>query len=176
MRGHAPTPVSAVEVLRSMTGDCKNMATLYVAFARSIGIPSRTVGGMILVDSVFYGHMWAESYVGKWVPIDPTLHQDFVDAAHIPTQTVDDLRILDSGAQGEITECAYLSSLTGDPPIPDNCTRTICPHGIAFDIPHSLSMSITQCSVHASIPPEWTKMIWSDGRVFLYPTRVRRVE
>jgi hypothetical protein len=170
--GLAFSPISAVQILKSLTGDCKHYATLYVALARSVGIPSRTVVGLMLIDSTFYTHEWAEIFVGEWVPIDATLDQNFVDAAHVPADMLDALRIIDAAARGEITECAYLSNLKGDPAVPENCRKITCSHGVTFFIPQEYDPDIAQCSVHVAVPPEWTKMIWSDGRVFFYPTRV----
>ena len=74
---------SSVDVLRTKTGVCRDYAILYAALARAAGIPTKLVAGVVYWEGGFYYHAWAESYVGEWIPIDPTLSTDFVDATHI---------------------------------------------------------------------------------------------
>jgi len=52
---------------------CNGKSRLFVALARSAGIPSRLVGGMILEKGTKKtSHQWVEVYVaGEWVPFDP---------------------------------------------------------------------------------------------------------
>ncbi len=73
----------AVEVLHSLSGDCNEHATLYLALARAAGIPARMDSGLVLMDGRFYYHAWNEVYVGKWVTVDPTFGQFPADASHI---------------------------------------------------------------------------------------------
>jgi len=77
---------SALDVLESKKAECQGHAYLYTAFARSLGIPSRVVNG--IVYSKFYQgflyHTWSESHLGgQWVAIDPTFAQLPADATHI---------------------------------------------------------------------------------------------
>lgn len=74
---------SSTEILRSKTGVCRDYATLYTTLARAAGIPTRFVAGMVYWKDAFYYHAWAESFVGEWVPMDPTFGGEFVDATHI---------------------------------------------------------------------------------------------
>jgi transglutaminase-like putative cysteine protease len=74
---------SSVDVLHAKTGVCRDYAVLYAALARSAGIPTRLVSGLIYWKSGFYYHAWAEVFVGEWAPMDSTLPTDFVDATHI---------------------------------------------------------------------------------------------
>lgn len=74
---------SSVDVLRAKSGVCRDYAVLYAALARAIGIPTKMVAGLVYWKGGFFYHAWAESYVGEWIPIDPTLSSDFVDATHI---------------------------------------------------------------------------------------------
>ena len=74
---------SSVDVLHAKTGVCRDYAVLYAALARSAGIPTKLVAGLVFWKGGFYYHAWAESFVGEWIPIDPTLPTDFVDATHI---------------------------------------------------------------------------------------------
>jgi len=74
---------SAEQVLETRRGDCNEYATLYVALARSLGLPARTVAGLIYLNGRFYYHAWPEVYLGDWVAVDPTFDQFPADAAHL---------------------------------------------------------------------------------------------
>jgi hypothetical protein len=74
---------SAEKVLETRRGDCNAFATLYVALARSAGLPARTVAGLIYLNGRFYYHAWPEVYLGDWVAVDPTFDQYPADAAHL---------------------------------------------------------------------------------------------
>ena len=79
----AATALSAVDVLRQRIGCCRHNAVLYAALARAAGLPTRVVGGLIYDSGNFRFHVWAESWVKEWIPLDPTYPGDFVDATHI---------------------------------------------------------------------------------------------
>src|SRR3954464_13923558 len=56
---------SAREVLRTKVGDCNEHTALYVAMARSVGIPARIAVGLTYVNGIsgaFYYHAWPEVY------------------------------------------------------------------------------------------------------------------
>ncbi len=80
---------SALEVLRTRVGDCNEHTVLFVALARSLGIPSRINVGLVYVRGAFYYHAWPEVYVdegdgrGLWLPVDPTFNQFPADATHV---------------------------------------------------------------------------------------------
>jgi len=74
---------NSTDILRSRSGVCRDYAVLYAALARAAGIPTKIVAGMMYFREGFYYHAWAESFVGEWIPMDPTLSTDFVDATHI---------------------------------------------------------------------------------------------
>jgi len=66
---------SAAETLKNNKGDCTEHAVLLCALARSLGIPTREVTGMVLRGSVFGYHAWSEFLLdGKWVPVDATIN------------------------------------------------------------------------------------------------------
>lgn len=73
----------AVGALKRRRGDCNERAQLLVAMARALGVPARTVAGLLYAKGRFYYHAWAEVYLGDWVAVDPTLDQAPADAAHI---------------------------------------------------------------------------------------------
>jgi hypothetical protein len=81
---------SAREVLRTRVGDCNEHTALFVAMARSLGIPARVAVGLVYLHGAFYYHAWAEVYLagptpdqGLWLPADPTLNEFPADATHI---------------------------------------------------------------------------------------------
>ena len=76
----------ALWVKGNMYGVCTEYSTLFTALARSIGIPVRYVSGYVYSEKFgsWMGHSWAEAYVGKWVPVDPTWFEvGSLDAMHI---------------------------------------------------------------------------------------------
>jgi len=75
---------TALSVLKSKEGECQAHAFLYTALARSQGIPTRLVTGLVYAEGVgFLYHAWAESYAGGWIAVDPTMNQTPADATHI---------------------------------------------------------------------------------------------
>ncbi len=78
---------SAEKVLETARGDCNEATTLFVALARSTGLPARTVAGLIYLNGRFYYHAWAEVYLNDWIAVDPTFDQFPADAAHIRIAT-----------------------------------------------------------------------------------------
>jgi len=74
---------NALDVLRTRSGDCNEHTQLYVALARALRIPARTVTGLAFVRGKFYYHAWPEVYLGDWVAVDPTFGQFPADAAHL---------------------------------------------------------------------------------------------
>jgi transglutaminase-like putative cysteine protease len=80
---------SAREVLRTKVGDCNEHTALFVAMARSIGIPARIAVGLVFMHGAFYYHAWPEVYIaekdgrGLWLAVDPTLNQYPADATHV---------------------------------------------------------------------------------------------
>lgn len=75
---------SARQVLAVKKGDCNEYAVLFTALARSLGIPTKTVAGLVYQDGRFFYHAWAEVYLGRWVALDPTFDQAPADVTHIP--------------------------------------------------------------------------------------------
>ncbi|MBS3138334.1 transglutaminase domain-containing protein [Candidatus Woesearchaeota archaeon] len=76
--------------LEHKTGVCDEITSLFIAFARSMGIPARYVSGISYTELEEFGtnwlrHGWAEVYVdGKWVPFDIVYGQmGYVDVTHL---------------------------------------------------------------------------------------------
>ncbi len=74
---------SALEVLETKVGDCNEHATLFAALARSVGIPTRVVAGIVYFEGSFFYHAWNEVYLGDWVAYDPLINELPADATHI---------------------------------------------------------------------------------------------
>jgi hypothetical protein len=77
---------TAADVIESGSGDCTEHAVLLAALARARGIPARVAVGLVYVepDQKFLYHMWDEVYVeGRWIPLDATLAQGGIGAAHL---------------------------------------------------------------------------------------------
>jgi hypothetical protein len=78
---------SALEVLKTRTGDCNEHATLLTALLRAVGIPARMCAGLVYMRGMFYYHAWCEIYLGQWLSADPTLNQMPADVSHIRLTT-----------------------------------------------------------------------------------------
>lgn len=76
-------PRDAAQILQSKKGVCQDYATLLVTLARAAGIPAKHCIGLAYADGRFYGHAWAEVWIGKWVALEPTWGTPFADATHI---------------------------------------------------------------------------------------------
>ena len=74
---------SALATLHSRQGDCNEHTQLYVALARSAGIPARVAAGLAYLDGKFYYHAWPEVWLERWVAVDPTFGQFPADASHL---------------------------------------------------------------------------------------------
>jgi len=77
---------SALGVLTGKKAECQGHALLYTALARTMGIPSKVINGLVYSEERqgFLYHSWAESYVaGTWIPVDPIFDTVIVDATHI---------------------------------------------------------------------------------------------
>ena len=88
---------SALDVLEQKRAECQGHSYLYAAMARSLGIPTRVVNGLVYseIGPGFLYHTWAESWVdGSWRPIDPTFGQPLADATHIKLVEGEDMAAL----------------------------------------------------------------------------------
>jgi Flp pilus assembly protein TadD len=76
-----------VQTLATREADCSEFSALFVAMARSLGLPSRTVSGLAYSGNSFGGHAWVEVWIGRWIELDPTWGTSFVDATHVRNTT-----------------------------------------------------------------------------------------
>jgi hypothetical protein len=72
-------------VMEVRRGTCDELSHLFIAMARSAGIPAREVSGLAYTGEVWGFHSWSEVRLGdRWVPVDATnLQVGFVDATHV---------------------------------------------------------------------------------------------
>lgn len=84
---YTANPLTVMDIIEKKKGDCSEHAKLFTVMARAVGIPCRTVGGLIYLGDEFqeFGlHAWNEVVIdGMWIPVDPTWGQILVDATHI---------------------------------------------------------------------------------------------
>lgn len=77
---------SALDVLEKRTAECQGHSYLYAALARSLGIPTRVVNGLVYSEQhqgLLY-HTWTETWLdGRWQAVDPTFAQMRADATHV---------------------------------------------------------------------------------------------
>jgi hypothetical protein len=94
VRAHINGPIdylsygTALDALRSRSGDCTEFASLLTAAARAEGIPARIAIGIVFADrfsgkkDVFSPHAWVQAWDGeRWRSYDAAL--DGFDATHI---------------------------------------------------------------------------------------------
>jgi len=72
------TTTTAAEAFKLKRGVCQDLAHVFIAAARGLGVPARYIGGHFFrsdgVTAQQAGHAWAEAYVENlgWVAFDPT--------------------------------------------------------------------------------------------------------
>ncbi|MEE8452878.1 MAG: transglutaminase-like domain-containing protein [Thermoguttaceae bacterium] len=85
-KGFSQAFATAAEVAENPEGDCTEHAVLLTALARAKGIPARVAIGLVYMqgNAAFGYHMWSEVYIdGRWIPLDATLAQGGIGAAHL---------------------------------------------------------------------------------------------
>lgn len=84
-RRYAGRYLAADQVIDQKVGVCAEFTTLMVSMARAVGIPARSVAGVIYGPDGAWGyHAWAEVYLDGWVPVDATWNEiGWLDATHI---------------------------------------------------------------------------------------------
>lgn len=76
--------LDALSVLAGRRGVCSEYTTLFIALARSMGIPAKFVSGYSYGERGWERHAYSEVYLGKWVPVDALwLEIGYMDATHI---------------------------------------------------------------------------------------------
>jgi transglutaminase-like putative cysteine protease len=99
--GETTAETTAMQAFRQKSGVCQDLAHVFIACARALGIPARYAGGYYLRTDTHEqdaGHAWAEAYLDGlgWLGFDPAngacitdryariaVGQDYLDAAPI---------------------------------------------------------------------------------------------
>jgi predicted transglutaminase-like cysteine proteinase len=80
---------TADNVAKNLSGDCTEYAMLSAAMCRAVGVPSRTVLGLVYAPAkdgkpYLAYHMWFEVFAdGQWLPLDATLALGGVGPGHL---------------------------------------------------------------------------------------------
>jgi len=80
---------TADNVAKTLSGDCTEYSMLSAAMCRAVGIPSRTVLGLVYAPGpggkpFLAYHMWFEVFAqGQWVPLDATIGQGGIGPGHV---------------------------------------------------------------------------------------------
>ncbi|HTO74285.1 MAG TPA: transglutaminase-like domain-containing protein [Gemmatimonadales bacterium] len=69
--------------LQRREGDGHARLLLFLAMARSVGIPARSVSGLLAVGDGYRYHDWAEVYASGWIAVDPAFGQSQADPGRI---------------------------------------------------------------------------------------------
>lgn len=78
-----PVAGGAEQTLLRRRGDSSDRAELMVAMARAIGVPARSVAGLVSSGGRLRYRAWVETWIGSWQPVDPTLGQFPADGGHV---------------------------------------------------------------------------------------------
>jgi transglutaminase-like putative cysteine protease len=78
----------SVYVLEHGYGDCGSQSMFFAALCRSVGIPARALGGMLITPGSPSDHFWAEFYLANygWVPVDPTIDEAILYAENLTAE------------------------------------------------------------------------------------------
>ena len=92
---------NALDVLKTMKGDCNEHAVLLAALCRAAGIPTKIAVGLVYMNRAYYYHAWDEVFLGTWIPVDATFGEFPASALHLKL------------AEGELSEQAEILGLVG---------------------------------------------------------------
>jgi len=82
---------SASGTFKNKQGVCNHFTNLFLVMCRSINISARGIAGEIYNETNYIsGHAWAEVFIDKWYPVDPTFGEiGLIDGGRIGfTQTI----------------------------------------------------------------------------------------
>lgn len=82
----SPRARTVYETLRDRRGDCTEFADFYTTLARAIGLPARTIVGLVYVADAkaFVPHAWNEVAIDEeWRSLDPTWRRTRLGATYL---------------------------------------------------------------------------------------------
>lgn len=149
---NTPDLKTASEIMQNKRGVCSHYTTLFMAFTRSIGLPTRYITGMAYsnIEKKFREHAWAEVWLGDkygWVPYDPTFGQyGWIDAYHVKLKESHD-------SSTKAIEYQYTGNIT---PGKINITTDILDFGELKQFPLSFSIRpiISETGLDSYVPLE----------------------
>ncbi|MGL4848420.1 MAG: transglutaminase domain-containing protein [Clostridium sp.] len=77
MSGDRKLKSGAIEAFNTRSGICFDYACLYVAMARTVGLPVRLITGEAYNGEEYINHAWNQVYIkslGEWINVDPTFY------------------------------------------------------------------------------------------------------
>ncbi|RLG15825.1 MAG: hypothetical protein DRN71_00380 [Candidatus Nanohalarchaeota archaeon] len=81
----------ALWTLKNKVGTCDEFSSLFIALARASGYPTRYISGHAYGKDGWEKHAFADVYIGRWIPVDPTWNEvGNLDATHIQLATKED--------------------------------------------------------------------------------------
>ena len=81
----------ALWTLKNKVGTCDEFSSLFIALARASGYPARYISGHAYGKDGWEKHAFADVYIGRWIPVDPTWNEvGNLDATHIQLATKED--------------------------------------------------------------------------------------
>lgn len=81
----------ALWTLENKIGTCDEFSSLFIALARAAGYPARYISGYAYGKDGWEKHAFADVYIGRWIPVDPTWNEvGNLDATHIQFTTKED--------------------------------------------------------------------------------------
>lgn len=83
--------VSPLDAIRARRGDAAAHARVFASLARSLGVPVRLCGGLLVQRDAAVRHVWCEAGLNRqWLPIDPTVNRVGLPAGYLLTETEED--------------------------------------------------------------------------------------
>lgn len=85
---HSAQHLSPLDALRARRGDAAAHARVFASLARSLNIPIRLCGGLLIQRDGALRHVWCEANLnGQWLPIDTTVNRIGLPAGYLLTET-----------------------------------------------------------------------------------------
>lgn len=78
-----PGLTSPQRVLREKKGNDAERSLLIALLAQTMGMPSRTVWGVVRIHDTWQLRTWTEVWTGRWTPLDPALPPRVTDAGRV---------------------------------------------------------------------------------------------
>ncbi|GHS95050.1 hypothetical protein FACS1894139_16840 [Planctomycetales bacterium] len=82
---------SPLTTMQRRAGDAARQARLFASLARSLNLPTRLCGGLLIMRDNATRHVWCEVNInGRWLPVDPTVNRVGLPAGYVLTEVEQD--------------------------------------------------------------------------------------